>query len=464
MGALLAAPACAASMACCFGSTACSLCCAACPSSRSSTTTRIMYALMLLVGTFVSCIMLAPGIQHKLADNHWFCEGLDKYAGINCERATGFQAVYRMCAAMASFFFLMMLLMMGVKSSKDGRSKIQNGFWFFKYVILAALTVGFFYIRSENLADPLMWIGMIGGFLFILIQLILIIDFAHTLAEGWIEKYEEEESKWCYAGLLTITFGTYALAITAIVLMFIFYTTGDTCALPKFFISFNLILCIGVSIISILPQVQERMPRSGLLQSSFISMYVMYLTWAALINNPDKACNPSMITIFTNTTTPDKKGEEFGTPLPMQSIVSLVLWFLCLLYASIRSSNKSSFDRLARTDSTNGSGPEEISMSETGSGRRLFGGGGEDDAERGRVHDNEEEGVAYSYSFFHFIFALASLYVMMTLTSWYKPDSDLTHLNANMASVWVKIISSWLCVGLYGWTLVAPALFPDREF
>lgn len=33
-----------------------------------------------------------------------------------------------------------------------------------------------------------MWIGMIGGFLFILIQLILIIDFAHNVAEGWIEK------------------------------------------------------------------------------------------------------------------------------------------------------------------------------------------------------------------------------------------------------------------------------------
>ncbi|VDM80355.1 unnamed protein product, partial [Strongylus vulgaris] len=81
-----------------------------------------------------------------------------------------------------------------------------------------------------------------------------------------------------------------------------------------------------------------------------------------------------------------------------------------------------------------------------------------------RVWDNESEGVAYSYSFFHFMFGLASLYVMMTLTSWYNPDNDLTHLNSNMASVWVKIVSSWLCVALYGWTLVAPALFPDREF
>ncbi|KHJ89350.1 hypothetical protein OESDEN_10826 [Oesophagostomum dentatum] len=70
-----------------------------------------------------------------------------------------------------------------------------------------------------------MWFGMIGGFLFILIQLILIVDFAHGLAENWVDSYEETESRWCYAGLLTFTFGCFAAALTGIVLMFIFYTT-----------------------------------------------------------------------------------------------------------------------------------------------------------------------------------------------------------------------------------------------
>lgn len=43
------------------------------------------------------------------------------------------------------------------------------------------------------------------------------------------------------------------------------------------------------------------------------------------------------------------------------------------------------------------------------------------DGERGgKVWDNEEEEVVYNWSFFHVMFALATLYVMMTLTNWYK--------------------------------------------
>lgn len=40
----------------------------------------------------------------------------------------GYLAVYRLCFAMSLFFFVMALLMVGVKSSKDPRAAIQNGY------------------------------------------------------------------------------------------------------------------------------------------------------------------------------------------------------------------------------------------------------------------------------------------------------------------------------------------------
>lgn len=45
---------------------------------------------------------------------------------------------------------------------------------------------------------------------------------------------------------------------------------------------------------------------------------------------------------------------------------------------------------------------------------------GDVEGNEAKVWDNEENTVAYNWSFFHLMFALATLYVMMTLTNWYK--------------------------------------------
>merc|ERR1719493_212391 len=86
------------------------------------------------------------------------------------------------------------------------------------------------------------------------------------------------------------------------------------------------------------------------------------------------------------------------------------------------------------------------------------------DVEAGAVRDNEEDEVAYSWSLFHVMFALATLYVMMTLTNWYSPSitTDITSFNNNSAAMWVKIISSWLAAAIYLWSMIAPAVLVDR--
>lgn len=412
-------------LACCCGSAACSLCCSACPSCKNSTSTRIMYAIMLLLTTIVSCIMLSDGLKDKL-EKLPFCEG-------KCDDVIGFLAVYRLIFALTLFFVLFCLLMIGVKSSKDPRSGIQNGFWGIKYLLLIAGMVGAFFIPEQTTFGQVwMYFGMIGGFLFILIQLVLIIDFAHGWNESWLENYEESQSKGWYFALIFFTLLHYVLAIAATVLLFIFYTTPSGCGVQKFFISFNLIFCIIISVISVLPKVQDALPKSGLLQSSVVTLYVMYLTWSAL-NNSDK-CRPDFL----------GKKHSFDA----QSIVSLVIWFVCVLYSSIRTASNTQVSKLT--------GTEKILVQDGDSGD--FG----KDAESGKAWDNEDNEVVYSWSFFHFMFALASLYVMMTLTNWYDPTSGPE--TSNQASMWIKIISSWLCILLYLWSLIAPIVLKDREF
>ncbi|XP_017761222.1 PREDICTED: serine incorporator 1 isoform X3 [Eufriesea mexicana] len=444
-----------AQLACLCGSTACSFCCSQCPTCRNSTSTRIMYALLLMLGTIAACITLAPGLQDELKKVP-FCTNSSSYVPskftVDCESAVGYLAVYRICFIIALYFFLMSIMMIRVKSSKDPRAPIQNGFWAIKYLLIIGGIIGAFFIPEKSFGTTWMYFGMIGGFLFIIIQLILIVDFAHTWADVWVENYEETESKGWYAALLGATLFNYVVSITGIVLLFMYFTHVDSCDLNKFFISFNLILCVIASIISILPYVQEYNPRSGLLQSSIVSLYVVYLTWSGISNSPDRNCNPGFLEIISG----DDAGARNRVAFDKESIIGLIIWFSCVLYSSLGTVSKSSKITMTENVMARDNGADYTPVK----GRNV-------DAENQnetKVWDNEEDSIAYNWSFFHLMFALATLYVMMTLTNWYQPNSNLDTLNANTASMWVKIISAWMCLGLYTWSLIAPAILRNRDF
>ncbi|XP_060830651.1 probable serine incorporator isoform X4 [Bombus pascuorum] len=439
-----------AQLACLCGSTACSFCCSQCPTCRNSTSTRIMYALLLMLGTIAACITLAPGLQDALKKVP-FCTNSSNYVPskftVDCESAVGYLAVYRICFIIALYFFLMSIMMIKVRSSKDPRAPIQNGFWAIKYLLIIGGIIGAFFIPEKSFGTTWMYFGMIGGLLFIIIQLILIVDFAHTWADNWVGNYEDTESKGWYAALLGATLFNYAVSITGIVLLFIYFTHADSCDLNKFFISLNLILCVIASIISTLSTVQEHNPRSGLLQSSIVSLYVVYLTWSGISNSPDRECNPGFLGLISGNDADAKNRVAFDK----ESIIGLIIWFSCVLYSSLRTASKSSKITMSENILVQDNGAEGRNPdSETGN--------------EAKVWDNEEDAVAYNWSFFHLMFALATLYVMMTLTNWYQPNSNLDTLNSNTASMWVKIISSWMCLALYIWSLIAPAVLPNRDF
>lgn len=82
-------------------------------------------------------------------------------------------------------------------------------------------------------------------------------------------------------------------------------------------------------------------------------------------------------------------------------------------------------------------------------------------------HEEKENArpVTYSYSFFHIIFSLASMYSAMLLTGWSTSVGESGKLvDVGWASVWVRILTGWATAALFIWSMVAPHLFPEREF
>ncbi|XP_060760781.1 serine incorporator 2 [Neoarius graeffei] len=458
MGACMALCSLASCASCLCGSAPCMLS-GCCPSTYNSTVTRLAFSFFLLLGTLVSIIMILPGMESYLEKIPGFCEKGIRVPGfegkVNCEVIVGYKSVYRMCFALACFYFLFSIIMIRVRSSKDPRASIQNGFWFFKFLILVGITVGAFFIPDGTFNTVWYYFGAVGSFIFIVMQLILLMDFAHTWNQTWVENAENGNRKCWFTALLSFTFIFYAGAFAAMVLFYVYYTQPDDCTEHKVFISLNFLFCIIVSVVSILPKVQEAQPSSGLLQSSLISLYTMYLTWSAMSNNPNRKCNPSLLQLVTHNPTTTVAPVPTIPPGQVQwwdaqGIVGLVIFLFCTLYASIRSSNNSQVNKLMQTEDRQELALDKVAEVEEDGVRRAV--------------DDEEDKVTYSYSFFHFCLILASLYIMMTLTNWYQPNSDYQSMQSTMPAVWVKISSSWLALALYLWTLVAPLILTNRDF
>lgn len=80
-----------------------------------------------------------------------------------------------------------------------------------------------------------------------------------------------------------------------------------------------------------------------------------------------------------------------------------------------------------------------------------------------------------NYAWFHFVFFLAGMYITAVLTNWAMPvlhesrsssssSETVVQVDYGVASMWIKVVTSWVSVLLYVWTLVAPLVLTERSF
>ncbi|XP_047140376.1 probable serine incorporator isoform X1 [Hydra vulgaris] len=418
---------CAAQIACCCCSTACSLCCSCCPSSVTSVMTRLMYLFLIVLGVLTSSVFLIPQVQKSLSksvnipfyDNS-VC-GMIKL-GKECEKAVGYQSVYRVWFAFVMFFLLMAFLTLGIRSSKDCRAYLHNGFWFFKILIIIGVMIAAFFLPATPFTKIWLYIGTVGGVVFIMVQVLFLIEFAHRLTEALLNK--ADDNKCCGFVMAILCLIMYGLAIAGVVGMYINFTVSNACNLNKGLISISLFLCIIVSIVSVLPPIQAANQKSGILQASVVSVYVTYLNFSALGAEPVGSKSWECPYNLSNIN---------GAGVAML-VVGIVIALITVFYASFKKSH------------------DDVGVIE------------DEEAHKQKVADDETESVQYSYWLFHLTCMLASFYCMMVLTNWFKPETVNKGFEfaASWPSMWVQIVASWVCILLYMWTMVAPVLFPDR--
>ncbi|KAL1879815.1 Membrane protein tms1 [Diaporthe australafricana] len=436
---------------------------------HTSVATRIAYALILLVNSILSWIMLTP----------WAIKNLQKltldYVQITCPsgQCYGWLAVHRINFALGLFHLIFAGLMVGVTSSKNPRAALQNGYWGPKVIAWLAFVVLSFLIPDPFFVFWGNYIAFFAAMLFLILGLILLVDLAHTWAEYCLEQIENTDSgAWRFV-LIASTLGMYIGSLAMSIVQYIFFASSG-CSMNQAVITINLLLWIAISAISVHPAVQEVNPKAGLAQSAMVAIYCSYLTMSAVSMEPDddgsKHCNPFAFSQGTRTTT---------------IVLGAVVTMLTVAYTTTRAATQSlglgnnrGAIRLPDEDEhdlvTTQPGARREMRAEAL--RRAVEEGSlpadallSDDDEDGSsgdnsAHDDERGSTQYNYAVFHIIFFLATAWVATLITQGYddQKEDDFATVGRTYWASWVKIISSWFCYAMYVWTLVAPIVLPDR--
>jgi hypothetical protein len=284
---------CLASCACCAAQGACSVCCslAACFGCRYNAFLAKLTYVAIFLGS--ACLAIFFRYWGEATLGSVVAIGGAAYPGFcAASQCWGLQAAYRVSLALAVFFGFLCLLAAAAPIT-------HLGGWLVKLLLYAVLLGLAFLPPNDSL---LQYAAVARGFsvLFMLAQVLIIIDFAYNAHEWLVERVDRANAAFAARnfepGLLSNGWGVLYVgsslvlilgAVGGLCAMYVVFGRG-ACQLQNFFISETLVLGVGFVFLCMNDAV-----RKGLLPPSILFAYNAYLCYGALTNDPDAACNPT---------------------------------------------------------------------------------------------------------------------------------------------------------------------------
>ncbi|KAM3368294.1 hypothetical protein ACQJBY_016682 [Aegilops geniculata] len=370
----------------CLASACAGCACNLCSSAAASVTRRS--ARLAYCGLFAASLILSFLLRQFAAPLLQHIPWINTFDDTPPEEWFQMNAVLRLSLGNFLFFAIFALTMIGVKDQNDRRDAWHHGGWIAKFAIWVVLVVLMFFV--PNIVISIYEIlSKFGSGLFLLVQVVMLLDFTNNWNDSWVEK---DEQKWEIA-LLVVTVICYLATFAFSGVLFMWFNPSDhDCGLNVFFIVLTMILAFAFAIIALHPQV----------------------SMSALV-------------------------------------LGMLTTVLSVVYSAVRAGSSTTF-------------LSPPSSPRSGARNPLLGDANVEEG-KGNSEGSEPRPVSYSYTFFHLIFALASMYSAMLLTGWTSATSERSELmDVGWTTVWVRICTEWSTAALYIWTLVAPLLFPDRDF
>ena len=323
-------------------------------------------------------------------------------------------------------FFILFLTLAALTSDCCGCcwesqvAQVHYGWWWIKICYTLIVYVITLFIDNSFFEGYLHFCRFCGG-VFILMQIILLIDFAYVWNETWAHGPTDQQtnddddgmSGW-RVGLLFSAIALYGTSFTVLGLMYKWFTAGtDECGFPKAIISValvSIVLLIGFSLSETTP------PHNGsLITAAVVTFTITFTTFDALFNNPT-ACNG----LLDNDDGADSLRTFVGL---MLSAFAITRCGYAIITNDVRGGRE--VENRPTVDAEGRQGPPQGAF--------------------------ETE-----FIYYHLVLACAMSYMGVLLTDWGAAEGG----DAAKTSMWVKIVTSWLMIALYLWSVAAPSIGP----
>ena len=450
-----------------------------------------------------SSSLLSPSLSHSLPSKP---PGIARAVGPHPPAAFfGQQAVFRVSLASFLFFSGMAVATSRARFRGDDADRAQHGGWGAKLSCWLLLTLGAFFL-PVGLVAGYGWLARLGSAAFLAVQILMLLDFVCELNDSLVDAADvdggeaDQRPLWVLLGL---SGACYAGAAALVAVSLYFFNPGTApggggkggggsqdC-------SFNVAVVVAAPLggLAVSALALSGIARRGsLFPSAALTLYACYCTYSALVSEPHGyRCNALGRRI------------DAASAAGMAAAAGATLGSVA--YSALRAGSNASLlglgpgaeDDEAAGGSLDGGGGATPLISRGGRGYGYE--NGDDDARLtsagldgvapagaralpGSYNNNESSDrsgsvaaaaissssslpavpVSYSYPFFHAVFALASMHFAMLFSGYGSGAAERALVDVGWPSVGVKLACAWASLGVYAWTLVAPALFPDREF